>query len=1202
MIEVWLFSFLVGVAMATGDENSNRTFTVYRLDSTVITYEYPWQPASECFYDQRLDTLTCEKNHPYENVTSLWKEAAEDILYVSVNCLTRGQYRKRSCVCKSSSSSSKSGSKPEPYTPCQLTRLDEGILRNLVNLEVLDLSFNQITTVSKRAFTALKKLKYLSLNNNRITDIPLGFLCQVTNLEYLGFSELALTSYPDQSFRCKSNFTSLKVMEIRGGKFTDIPDDALDNLPSLQSLDLSYTPITHVKKKAFSGSRLLEFLDLSNCNISSIFPFFCDYLPHISRLYLHDNTFTTFDFTTVEKCSSLTHLDLSLNAITTLRGNVTHLRALNTINLGFNKIESLNMIFNGLKNLTVLNFSHNNLKDLEIKNFAELSGLTTLNLSWNNISDSTNFSSAFHDLENLHSLDLSFNGIEKVSDSSFSALQNLKQLLLNHNSLDELGPLSFNGLNSLSHLSLDNNHLLTLPDDIFQPIVAGNEKILSHLSISYNNFSSFSNVVRWPVCEYLDISNNHLESVPSVIDYSKMRELNASHNEVVSFFGKTENLIGDFESMEAVDLSFNNIADIDFSKLQAMTNLLYMNAESNKMDFVLSSETFKNMGNLKTLNLADNNIRSVDNPFSDTSFQNLTLLNISNNPIQNLGNLSQHYNGSILETIGLSKCNITTIGEHTFRGLLNLKGVDLRENGIETFPPFSAGVSTKYNLLDNPIICSCTMSWLKESYVSKEIKVSNFNVPKCKVYTEDAVYIPRNLKRRQFLCPEVEDCDPQCSCFKTNQTGNVTIIKCRNNLYTLPKLSSKALSIFLDGNSFDKRTSLSALTNLTKMEAKELYLNKSNVLYLQADSFSSFDRLEILDLAFNLLTILPTGIFEYQTMLRQLYLNDNMLKTIEENVFNKLYSLQELDISGNNLVTLSSTTVTELTDLDYMKYFYLAHNNWTCGCTNIGLKDLVDDVLYKIRDRKLLVCDLGGTKKEIRYMQRSDFLCSGEDNSKESKQLLLILIIVIVCVLLLLLAVFVYFRREVLSVLYYITGCHIPGKTRYSGVQFDAYLTFDPADQHCSSYVQNVLMPKLKNNSFNIQTSSDVIQDLEVTRKVIEDSRCSIFIVDKNFATNSFLMDAFLIAAERQKVEKRHRVIVIIHGDIDLLTLEPELYKRMRKGDYITARSRLWWQRLIYELPEPTSGFRHGLNNEEEEEDVIVFSSLAEDQSRYQQF
>ncbi|XP_045180917.2 toll-like receptor 6 isoform X2 [Mercenaria mercenaria] len=1207
MLRVLLVAFLAPIVMATSDASRKKTFNVIRLDSTVTTHQYPWQQASECIYDQRLNVLTCMGNYPYENVTTVWKQTPENILYVSVNCLTRGQRRGNTCMCKKSASSSQKPSEPELYSLCQLTNLDEGILRRLVNLEVLDLSFNLIETVSKRSFTALKKLKYLSLSKNNIKEIPSGFLCQVINLEYLGLSELALKSYPDKIFRCKNNFTSLKVMDIRGGKFTEIPDDALDQLPSLQSLDLSFTPITQIKKKAFSGGKLLEFLDFSNCNISSIFPYFCDFLPHISRLYLHDNNFTTFDFTTLEKCLSLTHVDLSSNTIRTLNGNISHLSAVTAINLGFNDIISLNKTFKGLENLTALILSHNNMEKLQNDSLAGLKNLVILDLSGNNISDSTNFETVFNDLESLRLLDLSFNNIEIIPDKGLKRLQKLKHLLFNHNSIVELRKSSFHGLDSLNLLSLDNNRLQELPDDIFLPFVPRGDKngtAFSHLTLSYNNFSDISNVKKWPLTEYLDISNNDLASVPSAIDYSNMKTLNVSHNKLVSFFGKQENLAADFENMKEVDISFNAIADIDTARLQTMTNVEYINAESNKLNFDLTDNTFKGMKNLIRLNLANNNIQTIDNPFTVGSFQNLTLLNISSNPIHKLGTLSQGYYGSRLETVEMTLCSLTTIGTNTFRGLLSLKYVDLRKNLIKTFPPFLANVSTKYNLINNPVVCACNMSWLKERYVNftkedKKILVSNYKVPKCQVYTEETVYYPHYLSRRQFMCPEVKDCDSECACFKTEQNGSITTIECQNGLQTVPKLSSAALSIFLDGNSFNETSSLSEFLLFTNMSAKELYLNKSYISYLETKYFSAFDRLEILNLAFNLLTLLPSGVFKSQTMLKHLYLNDNSLQTIQVNVFDHLYSLQELDISGNKLVFLSSTTATELSDLDYMKYFFLARNKWACDCSNLGFKDLVDEVLPKIRDRKLLVCGKDNSK-EIRYLPRSEFLCSGEDNTNSSKKTLIVVIIVVTCVLLLLLALFIYFRRELLSMLYYTTGCHIPGKTRYAGVHFDAYLTFDPSDQHCASYVHNTLMPKLKNNSYNIQTSSDVIEDLEVTRKVIEDSRCSIFIVDKNFATNSFLVNAFLLATARQRVEKRHKVILVIHGDIDLLTLEPELVSRMRKGDYITARSRLWWQRLVYELPEPSCGFRHGLDSEEE--DVVVFSSLAEDQSKYVQF
>lgn len=1200
---------LASVAMVANSSVPMKTFNITALDSTVTTLQYPWQQASECFYDQRRDVLTCVENYPYLNVTSLWKEDPKSILYISVNCLTRGQYRRSACVCKNSGSSSNDVTQPDTYTPCQLNNLDEGILRSLTNLEVLDLSFNRIENVSKRAFTFLRKLRYLSLSKNNIKEIPSGFLCQVTGLEYLGFSELMLNSYPDQSFRCKKNFTNLRVMDIRGNAFTDIPEDALDQLPALESLDLSFNSLTEIKKKAFSGSNLLQFLDLSHCNISKIFPFFCNYLPHISLFYLHDNVFEAFDFTLIEKCSSLIELDLSSNVITTLSGNISALESLTSLNLANNNIKSLNVTLEGLANLSSLVLFNNSIDSLQRKNFVGLTNLEILNLSRNHISQSEDMETIFRDIESLQTLDLSFNNLAGIPNNSFSHLNQLKRLLLDHNQLENVNPMSFYGLNTLNVLALDNNRLQALPDDIFFPFVPrdgvhGNGVILSRLTLSYNNFTDLSNVNKWPEIISLCMAYNKLTTVPSAIGYSRMKLLNVSHNKLESFFGKQENIAADFAAMETMDISYNTIKDIDVDKLKTMTNVEYFNIESNNVTFAVTNETFRGMDNLIRLNLAHNNIQYIDGIFSDQSLHNLTFLNLSRNPLQYVGDLSERFNGSALEVIDLSECNLKTIRPNTFRGLLKLSNVYLNGNLIETFPPLFAHATTKYNFIDNPVVCACNMSWLRETYVKDtasgaRVLVANYKVPKCSVYTETVLSYPYKLLRRQFMCPEVDGCHALCKCFKTEQNGNITVVKCRNGLRSVPNVSTTALAIFLDGNNFNENTSLSAFLDMSNMTAKELYLNKSLISSLDSKYFVGFEYLEILDLSNNLIKVLPSGVFKSQTMLKQLYLSDNILTTIQANVFQNLFSLRELDLSGNKLAVLSQDTVTELSDLDYIKYYFLARNQWACDCSNLGFKDLVDDILSKIRDRKFLVCG-GDSTKKIRYLPRSEFLCSDEESQQSSKQTLIIIVIVVICVLLLLVAVLVYFRRELLSLLYYKTGCHIPGKHRYSGVHFDAYLSYDPSDQHCASYVHNTLMPKLNNNAYNVQTSSDVIQDLQVTKKIIEDSRCSIFIVDKNFSTNSFLVKVFLIATARHKMEKRHSVILIIHGDIDLLTLEPELVSRMRKGDYITARSRLWWQRLVYELPKSSSGFQHGVDSEDE--DVVVFSSLAEDQSQYEQF
>lgn len=1208
-----MFVLIIAIAtvtLVTGDGIATKIFNVTSLDSSIIQFTYPWQQASECFFNEQQDILTCVDNYPYVNVTSVWMHHPGDILYISVNCLTRGQYRGNMCMCKNAVSNTHNALNNERYSRCQLTRLDQGILRSLVNLEVLDLSFNQIETVSKRALTALKKLIYISLNRNNIKSIPSGFLCQVPNLQYLGLSELPLDSYPLQSFRCKDNFTSLRVMDVRASCLSDIPVGALDNIPAIQSLDYSFNQLTHIEKKALSGSKALKYLDISNCNIYSIFPHFCDYLPNMSILYLHDNNFTTFDFTAIEQCASLTHLDLSSNSIESISGNATALHSLTTFGLASNKLSSLNVTFDGLLNLTSLILSNNDLQSFQDKQFAGLINLKSLDLSANNISTASNWEPILQDLGKLQNLDLRFNKITVIQNNTFSHLELLKELLLSYNSLVELEPLSFHGLNNLESLHLDNNHIASLPDEIVHPFIGepptGTK--FEHLTLSHNYLSDLSNIDKWPTMSSLEITHNNMTSFPSAIDYSRMENFNASHNRLQSYFGNHENLVADFSAMKTFDVSFNRINDIDMTKFKTMINVNHVNMEGNEIDVLINDVTFNGMNNLTHLNLANNKIHSIENLFTKQSLTQLSVLNVSDNRIQTLGKLSPTYNDSSVETIDLSNCTLVEIGVDTFRGLLNLKAVYLRGNSIETFPPFFANVHTKYNLVGNPFICACNMSWFREKYVNvtndgKRISIFNYKVPKCKVYTEATVSYPYDLLRRQFMCPEVDNCHSQCACFKTEQDGDIMTIECRNSLHSVPKLiSSTALSIFLDGNSFVSNASLSAFLSLTTMSARELYLNKSAISNITANHFVSFEYLEILNLDDNLLTLLPSGVFKYQTMLKQLYLSDNLLNTIQPRVFDHLYSLQELDISGNNLMVLSPETVTELSGLDYMKYFVLARNQWDCGCSNIGFKDLVDDVLYKIRDRKWLICGKD-TSREIRYVPRSEFVCSGEDgddNSQGVNKTVIIISLVMFCVILIMLAIVIYYRRELLSLLYYCTGCHIPGRERYSGAHFDAYLTFDPSDQHCAVYVHNTLVPKLKNNSYSIQTSSDIIHDIEVTKKVIEDSRCSIFIVDNNFSSNSFLVDIFICANERCKREKRHKVILLIHGDIDLLTLGPEVISRMRKGDYITARSRLWWQRLVYELPEPSSGFRHGLDSEDE--DVVVFSSLADDQSQYEQF
>jgi len=1208
------------------------TFTYRSAKDGDVTFTFEERNASGCIYDQRIKTLTCTSNVSYKNVTDVWTNEPASIKYLKMNCLQDGGYRNQ-CFCKNGTTTMQQF---EVFRPCQLYRLDLDVLANLTSLEALDLSYNEIEIIQNEALAGLSNLKYIAFHNNRIKTLPTGLFCGSPNLEYLGIGNNKLDSYPYRSLFCKSKLR-IRAFELQNCELTTIPDNALDLLPSLDRLDVSFNRLATIQKRAFSGGEALMELNLSNCNISYLFPYFCDYLSKMKTLYLQNNNFNNFDFEEIDNCTALNLLNISGNNIINVTGLGVGLNSLTHVDFSFNKIANLKTTFDGLSAMQELHLNNNDIKQINVGQFNGASSLQHLKLSNNLISDISNFSTAFttktlqgiHLSKNMISsipngafanmdalgyLDLSDNRIAQIKPASFSGMTSLSELNMGGNVLNEIQNATFTELTNLSFLNLSNNQLTSLPGGAFQGLqtlktldlslngitkliadVTSPLKTLKFLSVARNGLTTIE-TQNWPPLQTLLLQENKLSTVPSDIVFANMAHFNASFNELSTFFGNSENLLPDMEAMESMDLSHNKLTDISPILFQSFYNLTYLNLENNLLKMQLSNETFPNAKYLKELNLANNDDMTITAPlFTPTSFVSLEFLNLSSCNVDELLPLSSPtFAGSSVKSIDLSSCKLKTISPTAFTGLPRLGNVNLTRNQIETFPPFYSGGWTIYDLRENPVTCSCNMTWLAQHSVNvgnNNVTVANFLIPKCRVYTEDVAYFPQSLRRNQFLCPEVASCHVNCACFKHDQNGDVHVVKCRNSLTEIPTfLPTTALSVFLDGNSFSEPSSLDPLINWTAMPTVELYLNQSGIQIMTPEFLKPFEQLEVLSLANNNLVRLHTGFFRSNTLLKQIYLQGNNIHFIESAVFINLPSLQELDISNNSLAVLNVATVHDLLTLESMKYYFLANNPWVCNCSNIAFKEFVDQEKFKIRDRRTLGCDKG---REILSLPKSSFTCSvGDSSILSSKSGLVVGIIIVVAVFLLLMTVCCYFRRELLSLCFYKTGLHIPGKKRVAGKHFDILLNYDPADEQCSEYVQHKLLPKLKNNSFSMQTSQDVIQDIEVTKKLLEDSRCSIFIVDKNFVSNTFLLQVFM---EANKIKRGHKVILIIIGDIDLSNLDPEMMSYMRRGNYITARSRLWWERLVYELPDPTSGFRPRADTTDGE-DVIVFSSLPDDQ------
>jgi len=423
------------------------TFTYRSAKDGDVTLTYEERNASGCIYDQRIKTLTCTSNVSYKNVTDVWTNEPASIKYLKMNCLQDGGYRNQ-CFCKNGTTTMQQF---EVFRPCQFYRLDFDVLANLTSLEALDLSYNEIEIIQNEALAGLTNLKYVAFHNNRIKTLPTGLFCGSPNLEYLGIGNNKLDSYPYRSLFCKSKLR-IRAFELQNCELTTIPDNALDLLPSLDRLDLSFNRLATIQKRAFSGGEALMELNLSNCNISYLFPYFCDYLSKMKTLYLQNNNFNNFDFEEIDNCTALNLLNISGNNLINVTGLGVGLNSLTHVDFSFNKIANLKTTFDGLSALQELHLNNNDIKQINIGQFNGASSLQHLKLSNNLISDVSNFSTAFT-TKTLKGIHLSKNMISSIPYGAFTNMGALDYLDLSYNRIAQIKPASFSGMTSLKMLT-----------------------------------------------------------------------------------------------------------------------------------------------------------------------------------------------------------------------------------------------------------------------------------------------------------------------------------------------------------------------------------------------------------------------------------------------------------------------------------------------------------------------------------------------------------------------------------------------------------------------------------------------------------------------------------------------------------------------------------------------------------------------------
>ncbi|XP_046571062.1 leucine-rich repeat serine/threonine-protein kinase 2-like [Haliotis rubra] len=299
-----------------------------------------------------------------------------------------------------------------------LLEAKEQLLACFARLQKLDLSYNQLETLTSKLFKHFPSLQYVDIRYNN------------------------LKSFPHEFVECTA----------------------------LISLDLSHNQITNLSNKDLSGIYSIRELNLSSNQIEN-FPDKIDKaMPHLEKLILYKNKISSLPKSTIN-LPQLRRLDLSRNFITHLHGNFLS---------ACNKLETLEMVSNGLEQLpgedmakhfprlSTLKLKGNLLKEKEPfyipKFILELQSLRFVDLSKNGLMGFP--PPVLWKSQILKEILVSENNISRLNLDGAKAWAKVEKFHIARNKLSEI-PKDIGHLVSLQSLDLNHNKSLTsLPDEL----------------------------------------------------------------------------------------------------------------------------------------------------------------------------------------------------------------------------------------------------------------------------------------------------------------------------------------------------------------------------------------------------------------------------------------------------------------------------------------------------------------------------------------------------------------------------------------------------------------------------------------------------------------------------------------------------------------------------------------------------------------
>ena len=198
-------------------------------------------------------------------------------------------------------------------TSNRLSKLSKKDFANLKRLTRINLKKNGIQDITKQAFQGLDRLKSLNLGMNMLRTIPLEVFKNLPSLEELYLNDNRLESLPADLFKV---LPKLKKLHLQNNLLTDDQNKFTANLQHLEYLDMSNNRLTIIRARMFYNSPNLKSVRFGDNRIQKIESGSFDSLPKLIEVLLNDNEIHTLDKKVLANKSKLSKV--------TLHGNPLH--------------------------------------------------------------------------------------------------------------------------------------------------------------------------------------------------------------------------------------------------------------------------------------------------------------------------------------------------------------------------------------------------------------------------------------------------------------------------------------------------------------------------------------------------------------------------------------------------------------------------------------------------------------------------------------------------------------------------------------------------------------------------------------------------------------------------------------------------------------------------------------------------------------